>query len=108
MKLDTSWNTILWSQFGAAIDMLENAMIACPDELWSDPSAKPQWISKSVPGFWYLAYHTLFFLDLQLSGTVEGFAPPAPFDLRELDTAGLLPERPYSKEELESYLQHCR
>ncbi len=47
-------------------------------------------------------------LDLQLSGTVEGFAPPAPFDLRELDPAGLLPERPYTKDELRTYLQHCR
>ena len=88
--MDTSWNTILWGQFGAAIDMLENAIMACPDGLWSDPS------TPGVAGFWYVAYHTLFFLDLQLSGTVEGFAqgfaPPAPFDLRELDPAGLLPE----------------
>lgn len=106
--MDTTWNTILWGQFGAAIDMLENAMTACPDELWSDLSARPKWISRNVVGFWYLAYHTLFYLDLQLSGTVEGFAPPPPFDLSELDPAGLLPERPYSKDELQTYLQHCR
>ena len=90
----------------AAIDMLENAIMACPDGLWSDPS------TPGVAGFWYVAYHTLFYLDLQLSGTVEGFAqgfaPPAPFDLRELDPTGLLPERPYTKDELRTYLQHCR
>ena len=57
-KLDTSWNTILWGQFGAAIDMLENAIMACPDGLWSDPS------TPGVAGFWYVAYHTLFYLDL--------------------------------------------
>ena len=31
--------------------------------------------------FWYVVYHALFWLDLYLSGAVEGFAPPAPFTL---------------------------
>ena len=81
--MDTILRAVLWQQFGAAIDMLENALIACPDELWSDRSQRPE--------FWYLVYHTLFFLDLYLSDSVEGFAPPAPFTLEELDRAGLLP-----------------
>jgi DinB superfamily len=98
--VDTFWKTILWQQFGAAIDMLENALLACPDELWSDRSRQPE--------FWYVIYHTLFFLDLYLSGSVEGFTPPAPFTLEELDPAGLLPERPYTKAELHSYLEHGR
>ena len=95
------WNDSLWRQFGAAIDMLENALAACPDELWSDRSRRPE--------FWYVVYHTLFFLDLYLSESVEGFMPPAPFTLDELDPAGLLPERPYTKAELRAYLEHgCR
>jgi hypothetical protein len=98
--MDTLWRTILWQQFGAAIDMLENALLACPDELWSDRSRRPE--------FWYVVYHTLFFLDLYLSDSVEGFAPPAPFNLDELDPAGLLPERPYTKDELRTYLEHGR
>ena len=102
------WSAILWGQLGAAIDMLENAIVACPDELWSDPSRKPEWRRNDVVGFWYVAYHTLFFLDLQFSDSTDGFAPPAPFDLRELDPEGLLPERPYTKEELQTYLRHCR
>jgi len=102
------WNTILWGQFGAAIDMFENAMAACPDELWSDAARRPEWRSHDVVGFWYVAYHTLFFLDLQFSGSAEGFMPPAPFDLKELDPEGLLPERPYTKDELQRYLRHCR
>lgn len=28
----------LWQQFGASIDMLENALLACPDELWDTAS----------------------------------------------------------------------
>ena len=107
--MSTAWNQILWGQFGAALDMLENAILACPDELWSDPSKKPEWVSNGVVGFWYLVYHTLFFVDLQLSGgVVEGFAPPPAFDLKELDPAGLLPKQPYTKAELRGYVDHCR
>jgi hypothetical protein len=99
---------ILWRQFGAAIDMLENAMNACPDELWGDPSRRPEWNADGVVGFWYLAYHPLFYLDLYLSGTMEGFHPPAPFTLDEADPAGVLLEKPYTKVELQAYFQHCR
>ncbi|HLG94423.1 MAG TPA: DinB family protein [candidate division Zixibacteria bacterium] len=112
--MDTSWKTILWNQFGAAIDMMENAIRACPDEVWGDFSKKPEWKKKDVVGFWYLVYHTLFFLDYYLSDsatevvTEEGFAPPALFTLSEFDSEGALPERVYTKEELLSYLDHCR
>jgi len=106
--MDTFWKQIIWQQFGAAIDILEDAILACPDEVWSDPSKPPQWGSDDVVGFWYLAYHALFFVDFYLSGTSQGFVPPSPFNLDELDPAGLLPERPFSKTELQSYLVHCR
>ncbi len=101
------WRTIVWRQFGAAIDMLEHALRDCPDELWSESL----WEDRSMPGasaFWYLAYHTLFWLDLYLSGSAEGFAPPAPFTLDELDPAGVLPDRVYTRAELLGYLAHGR
>ena len=85
--MDANWKTSLWQQFGAAIDMLENAVRACPDELWR----VRLWDDAELPEsaeFWYIVYHTLFWLDLYLSGAVEGFAPPAPFNLDELDPAG--------------------
>jgi hypothetical protein len=97
--MDTLWKTALWNQFGASIDMLENAILACPDEVWSD---------STQPEFWYITYHTLFFLDLYLSEGVEGFRPPTPFGLEELDPAGVMPERTFTKDELHSYLLHCR
>jgi hypothetical protein len=53
--VDATLRTIIWQQFGAGIDMLENAMAACPDALWHDRSRRPE--------FWYIAHHTLFFLD---------------------------------------------
>jgi hypothetical protein len=38
----------------------------------------------------------------------EGFKPPAPFALSELDPSGPVPERPYIKQEIRSYLERCR
>ena len=106
--MELTWKTIIWQQFGAAMDMLESAMRACPDHLWSDPSRRPEWVGRNVVGFWYVAYHTLFWLDFYLSESEEGFVPPAPFTLCELDPSGLLPERPYTKNELQTYLDHGR
>ncbi len=95
-----SWKTVLWHQFGAAIDMLENAMRECPEPVWGNRSLRPE--------FWYTAFHTLFFLDLYLSDSVSGFAPPPPFTLDELDERGILPDRVYTKAELQQYLEHGR
>ena len=41
--MDLLWRTALWQQFGATIDMLENALLTCPsthwnERLWSDQS----------------------------------------------------------------------
>jgi hypothetical protein len=30
IQMDPLWRTALWQQFGATIDMLENALLACP------------------------------------------------------------------------------
>ena len=91
---------ILWQQLGAAIDMLENAMLACPDKVWGDRSRQPE--------FWYVAFHVLWWLDLYLSESLKKFTPPHPYTLDELDPAGLFPDRVYTKEELLSYLEHGR
>jgi hypothetical protein len=98
--MDNTLKEIIWLQFGAAIDMLENAVAACPDDLWGDRSQRSE--------FWYVVFHTLFFLDLYLSDSEVGFVPPAPFTLDEMDERGLLPERVYTKEELLKYLEHGR
>jgi hypothetical protein len=110
--METSYRTAVWRQFGAAIDMLENALVACPAPLWtqrlwsvpSDHSLPPEFAE-----FWFITYHTLFWLDLYLSGSrEEEFAPPAPFTWAELDPTWVLPERPYTKEELHAYLAATR
>ena len=46
--MDKNLKEIVWSQFGASIDMLKNAIKVCPVEVWGN-----------VPGyheFWYIAY----------------------------------------------------
>lgn len=106
--MDVIWKEALWSQFGAAIDMFGNALKACPDKLWTtamwnDPDMQPEFSD-----FWYIAYHTLFYLDLYLHGAVEGFVPPAPYNLDQLDQRGVLPDRVYTQDELLTYLKHCR
>lgn len=119
--METLWLTSLWRQFGAVIDMLDNALVACPDTLWTrrvwrdspaDPPLPPVFPPQFTE-FWYVAYHTLFWLNLYLSGSSEEeFSPPAPFTLAELDPEAALPDRPYTKEELRAYLastrQKCR
>lgn len=98
--MDTLLKTTIWRQFGAAIDMLENAILACPDQLWGDRSRTHE--------YWYMTFHTLFWLDFYLSESAENFTPPAPFGIEEMDPAGVLPDRVYSKEELLTYLKHGR
>lgn len=101
--MDERVGPLLWRQFGAAIDMLAQPLRACPDALWRERV----W---NVPyaEFWNVAYHALFWLDLYLTGTAEGFAPPPPFTLDELDPEGHLPERPFTRDELLSYLGYAR
>lgn len=101
---------MLWRQFGAAIDALGNALRDCPDELWEArlwEDQPDQWVARGFSAFWYLGYHTLFWLDLYLTGAEEGFNPPAPFDLVEMEANETLP-RIYTREELLHYLEICR
>jgi hypothetical protein len=74
-----AWNEHVASQFGAAIDRFDNAIVACPDALWGDTSRSPQ--------FWYLAYHALFFLDFHSAGAGRGFARPHARRCRAIDAA---------------------
>jgi len=89
---------LIGKQFGAALDMLENAINACPDSQWGGDSR-----------FWYIAYHTTFWTDYYLSDTPmeKDYQPPKPFTLSEFED-GQLPEREYSKTEVLAFLDHVR
>jgi hypothetical protein len=103
-------NEMLWRQFSVAIDSFGDALRGCPDELWEArlwEDQPDQWVAAGFSAFWYLCYHTLFWLDLYLTGAEEGFVPPAPFDLVEMRPNEVLPPT-YTKEELLGYLETCR
>ncbi len=99
--MDINWRTSTWQQFGAAIDMLDDAINLCPDHLWTTVVWKdPEDVRYGQ--FWFVAYHTLFWLDLFFTGSMDGFAPPPPFK------RGALPDQPYTKEQVQAYLNSCR
>ncbi len=61
--------------------------------------------------FWFIAYHTLYWLDLYLSSIAVspyGITPPAPFSVPALDADDEDPERPYTKDELLAYLAYTK
>ena len=65
--MDMIVRTALWQQFSAAIGMLENALLACPETLWQEHL----WIdveSADDGTFWDITYHTLGCLDRFLTG----------------------------------------
>jgi hypothetical protein len=99
--MEENWKVVIWQQLGATIDMLENAMHACPDNVWN--AARSQ-----QPESWYLVYHTLFWLDFYLSDPDSSFVPPSPFTLDERDPDAVFPEHPYTKEDLQNYLERGR
>jgi len=74
--METSWYAVVWQQFGAAIDTLEQALVACPTVLWEETlwqnSPEPA-LPEDFAKFWYTASHTLFWLDFYLTA-----APPEP------------------------------
>ena len=93
-------NEYVAAQFGASIDMLENAIDFCPPEMWYQ--------NKGLCDFWYIAYHTLFWLDFYLTESPEKFTPFKNFGSTELDPEGILPDKVFTNEELKDYIDHCR
>jgi hypothetical protein len=97
-EMDSPATTCLWEQFGAAMDMLANAITLCPEDLW-----------ERHPRFHYLAYHTIFFTDYYLSDTPmeKEYQPPPPFAKSEFED-DTPPPRIYRQSELLSFLAEAR
>jgi len=95
--MNKNLNKTIWRQFGASMDMLENAINLCPENLWDNERE-----------FWYMSYHCLFWLDYYLTIDPSTFEPITPFTMSEFDPSGAKPDRTYSKQELITYLNHSR
>ena len=90
------------SQYYAALEMLKQAIKACPEALWDAPGYESP--------FWHVAYHVLFYTHLYLQPTEQDFVP---WEKQQDGYRSLAPEgerkgEPYSKEDLLAYLELCR
>jgi DinB superfamily len=97
MDNSTSIREAIGNQFGASLNMLENAITMCPDDHWD-----------TELNFWYTSYHCIFWTDYYLTTELGKFSPPKPFTFSEFDPTGIRPDRTYTKTELLTYLEHCR
>ena len=96
------------SQYHAALEMLRQTIVKCPDSLWDNPADGNR--------FWHVAYHALFYIDLYLQNSEKEFTPwsehreqnqflgPMPWPPHDLPKIGA----PYTKEEVLAYLELCR
>jgi len=93
----------LRKNFGAAIDMLTNIVVLCPDELWEKDRK-----------IFYMAYHTVIFLDYYLTHPVREFHPGLPYTIGDPDNLpaeavdDVIPDRHYTKEEFVGWLTSIR
>lgn len=90
----------LWSQFGAGIDALKNAIVMWPEEFWETDTR-----------FFYNAYHCLIMLDYYLTIPFTGDFPAVlPFTFSEPGQqpegvlGDMVPNRIYKKAEMLSYV----
>jgi len=94
------WIEMLKGQWLAGLDTLENAIKACPVELFNDRTRRYQ--------IWYWVSHTVFWADYYLTADADSFRPPEPFGLEELDPDGVMPDPPHNQKQLLEYVEYVR
>jgi hypothetical protein len=58
---------VIQSQYLAALEMLKQAVVKCPDSMWNAAQDRNK--------FWHVAYHALFYTHLYLQDTEKDFKP---------------------------------
>lgn len=90
-----SFNKCLWGNFGASIQMLGNAIAHAPERMWQ-PGTK----------FYFMAYHTVVFLEYYLTQPVALYSPMFPYKLVDVENIpkegidDVLPGRFYNQQEI--------
>ncbi|MCJ7700083.1 MAG: DinB family protein [Anaerolineales bacterium] len=99
---------VIQSQYLASLEMLKNAVIQCPQNMWLDPQPKNK--------FWHIAYHAIFYTHLYLHPSEETFKPwdkhreeyefmgPMPWPPHNLPKIG----EPYTQAEVLEFLAFCQ
>jgi hypothetical protein len=102
-------HTLVRSQYHATLDMIEEAIQACPEALWTDSSFKNL--------FWYVAYDALHYTHLYLSDSLETFVQWNPSHQDGAYQEDPLPAdpdqqpnnaKPYTKDEILEFVAFCR
>ena len=93
-----SSNDVIRSQYLAALEMLKQAVIQCPDSLWADRKYKNE--------FWHIAYHALFYTHLYLQPAGGDFVAWTKHKdgYHELNPG----KEPYSRSEILEYVAVCQ
>jgi hypothetical protein len=102
------YSPIIISQYLAALEMLKQTIIKCPESIWNSPDDKTR--------FWHIVYHALFYTHLYLQDSEEDFTPWVKHR-DEYQFIGQLPwpphsqphiGEPYDKDSLLEYLSFCQ
>lgn len=92
--------TVIVSQYLAALRMLRQAIERCPDDVWDDPA--------DANRYWHIVYHVLFYTHLYLQPREADFKPwrghRAGLNRFEARTPLTAPSSPT---DLLAYWEHC-
>ena len=92
------------SQFYAALEMLKDTVVQCPETRWDD--------SQSAKKFWHVAYHTLFYTHLYLQTSENSFTGwykhRVGYNQLSSEPEGETELLPYSREEILEYIEFCQ
>jgi hypothetical protein len=80
---------VIQSQYLSALAMLKQAIVKCPQEMWSAPQDKDE--------IWFIAYHALYYAHLYLQPTRQDF-------VRWKEHGKPVSSAPLSKDEALEYL----
>jgi len=101
----SSIQSVLKSQYHAALKTLRLTIEQCPDAMWADKA-------DGAAAYWRAAYHTLFFAHLYLSADEQAFVPWArhrqqAVDLAEGNNSDYADITPYTRAEMMEYWRFC-
>jgi hypothetical protein len=100
--MDMRTKEVIKSQYYAALEMLRQAVVKCPEAVWASSEYKNP--------FWHIAYHTLFYTHLYLHPTEADFRPWEKHRDQVRSLGGVRTSEasiPYSKEEILEYHKLC-
>lgn len=102
-----NFNTLIRSQFLAALAMLNQCILNCPPDCWDDNAGADRRIAKYP--CWLVVYHTLCFVDCYLSPTNEAWQPTPRFHPRgKQELEDEYPSRSFTREEMLDYMAVCK